>query len=102
MQCVAFDSHKHHTWAWCTTKRGSAVRTQSGDESAGSDQQPRRFCHVPVGHAGHSTLIARHGSFPRHSSPFTHHCLLLLDEPRFQRCPGTLGGPIPTFTDRIG
>jgi hypothetical protein len=68
MQCIAFDSHKHYAWA--------LVQNETGKHSS---LFPPPSSLLPTTYA---PLVT--GPSP---SLFTLHCLVLLDEPRLQRCP---------------
>jgi hypothetical protein len=52
MQCIAFDSHKHYTWALIQVARD---RLQEGSSwhmnLLGTSQRNRKLRHVPAGHA---------------------------------------------------
>jgi len=36
MQCIAFDSHKHYTWALVETEKGKLVRERRIDHARGA------------------------------------------------------------------
>jgi len=68
MPWLAFDSHKHYTWALVRNETGKRRGTRSELESAGSNQQNCGFRDVPAGHARHSSLVAGPSPITLHSS----------------------------------
>jgi len=43
MQCIAFDSHKHYTWALVQDEKGKVLREKSDMHRCCSSQRNRRF-----------------------------------------------------------